>query len=82
MARRKRRDPQRDYDARAWPHIDNANLELELTYLRAGSDPNWERVKRNGEDITDQPQLWTPYQRARRRAFEERVAGYRQAGML
>jgi hypothetical protein len=82
MARGKRREQQRDYDARAWLHIDNANPELELTYLRAGSDPNWERVKRNGQDITDRPEQWTPYQRARRRAFEGRVAGYRAAGLL
>jgi hypothetical protein len=72
----------RDYDARAFAELDRVNPALELTYLRAGSDPHWERVRRDGHDVTDQPHLWTPYQRARRESFEARVAEYRAAGLL
>lgn len=67
-----------DLDDRAWEYIDRSVVErTELACLRAGSDPPWERPHRDGRDITDQPELWTPYQRARREAFEERLARYR-----
>ncbi|MEV5068959.1 hypothetical protein MRBLMI12_000516 [Microbacterium sp. LMI12-1-1.1] len=58
------------------------NEELELTYLRAGGEPEWERPKRNGVDITDQPELQTPYQRQRRDEFQRRVARYIREGRL
>ncbi|WP_307460844.1 MULTISPECIES: hypothetical protein [Microbacterium] len=54
----------------------------ELVYLRAGSDPPWERPHRDGVDVTDAPALQTPYQRERRAAFEERVRAYRERGLL
>lgn len=76
-----RRTP--DLDARAWEYIDkNVSRDAELVALRAGSDPDWERPHRDGVDITDRPDLWTPYQRARREAFEARVADYRQRGLI
>ena len=59
-----------------------ANVQLELTYLRAGVDPPWERPHRDGVDITEQPQLWTPYQRARRAEYVERVESYRADGLI
>lgn len=59
-----------------------AHEHLELTYLRAGVDPDWERPHRDGIDITDQPELWTPYQRARRLEYLERLASYRARGLL
>ena len=52
----------RDLDARA-THAGAINVPLELTYLRAGCDPDWERPYRDGRDITDEPALWTAYQR-------------------
>lgn len=55
---------------------------LELTYLRAGSDPPWERPHRDGVDVTDRPELQTPYERQRRAEFVERVARYRAEGKL
>ena len=58
------------------------NTAAELAYLRAGSEPAWERPHRNGDDITDKPELQTPYQRQRRREFEERVERYRQGGLV
>lgn len=58
------------------------NTEHELSYLRAGSDPPWERPHRDGIDITDTPEMWTPYQRERRLSFEARVVEYRQAGLI
>jgi len=58
------------------------DIDTELVYLRAGSEPPWERPHRDGEDVTDRPELWTPYQRERRLAFESRVADYRERGIL
>lgn len=54
----------------------------ELLYLRAGAEPPWERVKRDGVDVTDRPELWSPYQRERRVEFEERVEHYRAEGLI
>lgn len=71
-----------DLDARASRIPGFVNRDLELTYLRAGFDPAWERPSRNGADITDRPDLWTPYQRQRREAFDARVAEYRASGLL
>lgn len=73
----------RDLDARAWAYLDkNVSTSAELAWLRAGSDPYWERPHLDGVDITAHPQLWTPYQRARREAFEDRVASYRTRGLI
>ncbi|MGC5225194.1 hypothetical protein ACPW96_21705 [Micromonospora sp. DT81.3] len=58
------------------------NEAAELAFLRAGSEPTWERPHRDGVDITNRPDLQTPYQRARRREFEERVERYRADGVL
>lgn len=58
------------------------NEGLELTYLRAGAEPPWERPKLDGVDVTDAPERWTPDQRVRRLAFEARVERYRQDGLL
>lgn len=72
-----------DLDYRAYPYLERGvNEPLELTYLRARADPDWERVDGNGVDITARPERWTPYPRARREAFEARVAGYRQRRLL
>jgi hypothetical protein len=62
--------------------VEKVNEEVELTYLRAGGEPEWERPKLNGRDITDEPALQTPYQRRRRAEFVERVARYRSEGLL
>ncbi|MHC3000348.1 hypothetical protein [Microbacterium sp. HJ5] len=73
----------RDLDARAFEYLhSNVNEAIELAYLRAGADPDWERVMRNGEDITDQPETWTPYQRARRQAYVARTEDYRGRGLV
>lgn len=61
---------------------DRVSEPTELVYLRAGSDPPWERPHRGGVDITGRPDLWTPYQRARRETFEARVTDYRRRGLL
>lgn len=61
------------------PRIDSA---AELLYLRAGSEPPWERPRRDGVDITDRADLWTDYARMRREDFEERVREYRAQGLI
>lgn len=58
------------------------NEGAELTYLRAGADPPWERPHRDGVDITEHPELWSPYERERRLEFEERVERYRAEGLI
>lgn len=73
--------PRGGYD-RALDYIDKVNTQLELTYLRSGADPDWERVTRNGVDISDRPELWSEYQRARRESFIERVDAYRADGLI
>lgn len=60
-------------------HVDE---HLELTYLRAGSEPPWERPHRDGVDVTDRPDLQTPYQRQRRAEYVSRVEGYRERGLI
>lgn len=60
-------------------HVHHA---VELTYLRAGAEPDWERPHRDGVDITDRPDLQTPYQRRRREEFEQRVESYRADGLI
>ncbi|PCE15906.1 hypothetical protein AUC47_10290 [Microbacterium sp. SZ1] len=72
----------RDLDARAWAYLENVDTSAELAALRAGTDPRWERPRLNGVDITDRPDLWTPYQRARRTSYEARVAQYRERGLF
>ncbi|MDR6691479.1 hypothetical protein J2X55_002402 [Microbacterium sp. 1154] len=69
-------------DPRRGASLGTVNTEHELAYLRAGSDPPWERPHRDGLDITDTPEMWTPYQRERRLTFEARVADYRQRGLV
>lgn len=69
-----------DPRARALPG--RVDVDRELTYLRAGSEPPWERPHRDGVDITDRPDLQTPYQMQRRAEFEERVEEYRRSGRL
>lgn len=54
----------------------------ELTYLRAGTDAPWERPHCDGVDITDRPDLQTPYQRQRRVEYDARVQGYRECGLV
>lgn len=61
---------------------EHVHVALELTYLRAGSEPDWERPHRNGQDVTDRPDLQTPYQRLRRAQFEQRVESYRIEGLI
>ncbi|OAZ40967.1 hypothetical protein A9Z40_03225 [Microbacterium arborescens] len=58
------------------------NEAAELAYLRTGSEPPWERPHQDGEDVTDRPDLWTPYQRERRVEFERRVERYRAEGLI
>ncbi|MGZ0067849.1 hypothetical protein [Microbacterium arborescens] len=65
-----------------YPPTPKINTPAELLYLRAGSEPPWERINIDGRDVTDQPELWTDYQRERRHAFEERVSRYRADGLL
>lgn len=72
-----------DLDHRAYAYLQRSvNEVVELTYLRAGAEPDWECPHRNGVDITDKPELWTPYERARRESFEARVADYRRQGLI
>jgi hypothetical protein len=71
-----------DLDARAWAYLDRYVEETEIAALRAGWDPPIERPHRDGVDITDRPDLWTPYQRARREAYEARVRDYRGRGLI
>lgn len=72
----------RDLDARAMSQPGRIVRDVELTYLRAGAEPPWERPHRNGVDITDQPELQTPYQRQRRAGFEARLREYRDSGLI
>ena len=58
------------------------NEAAELAFLNAGAEPTWERPHSDGVDITDQPHLWTVYQRQRRETFEARVAQYRAEGLI
>lgn len=69
-------------DPRPGASLGVVNVHHELAYLRAGSDPPWERPHLNGEDVTDRPGLWTPYQRERRASFEARVHDYRERGLI
>ena len=75
-----------DLDARALDALRSGrgqvNESAELAALRLGWEPEWERPHRNGIDVTDQPELWTEYQRARRESFEQRVARYRADGLI
>ncbi|GAA1951281.1 hypothetical protein [Microbacterium deminutum] len=80
------RHPTSDLDSRALEVLRSGHAQVnesaELAALRVCWEPQWERPRRGGEDITDRPELWTPYQRARRESFEERVAKYRADGLL
>ncbi|MEV7874513.1 hypothetical protein [Microbacterium sp. NPDC089188] len=69
-------------DPRRGSILGTPDEQTEITYLRAGGEPPWERPHRDGVDITDQPEQWTPYQRERRDTFEARVADYRRRGLL
>lgn len=57
-------------------------MDVELSHLRAGAEPPWERPHRDGRDITLEPELQSPYQRERRLEFLERVEHYRAEGLL
>ncbi|MEO2133400.1 MULTISPECIES: hypothetical protein [unclassified Microbacterium] len=69
-------------DPRPGAKLGPPDERLELLYLRAGSEPPGARPRRDGVDITDRPDLWTPYQRMQREAYEARVARYRRDGLL
>lgn len=58
------------------------DVDRELTYLRAGAEPPWERPHRDGVDITDDPKLQSSYQRQRRAEYVSRVEGYRERGLV
>ncbi|MCM3500615.1 hypothetical protein M3667_01820 [Microbacterium sp. P26] len=58
------------------------DVDRELTCLRAGAEPPWERPHRDGVDITDDPELQTSYQRQRRAEYVSRVGGYRERGLI
>jgi hypothetical protein len=78
-----RRRASRDLSARAWAYLEtNVDERLELTFLRAGWDPPGERPHLDGVDVTDHPELWTSYQRARRETFEARVDRYKAEGLI
>lgn len=49
------------------------NEQLELTYLCARSEPQWELVTHGGVDAMDRSDLWTPYETSRRFGSEARV---------
>ena len=76
----------RDLDARALDVLlsghSRVNEAAEIGALRLGWEPEWERPHRNGVDITDRPDLWTPYQRARRESYDARAADYRARGLV
>ena len=73
----------RDLDARDWAYLDQSvHVASEIAWLRMGADPSWECPHLDGVDISDRPELWTPYQRARREAYDARVAGYGQRGLI
>ncbi|MFI8632158.1 hypothetical protein ACIGEP_06160 [Microbacterium sp. NPDC077663] len=69
-------------DPRPGASLGIVNMTQELTYLRAGAEPTWERVWRSGKDVTDSPEMWSPYERERRLSFEHRVRTYRADGLL
>ena len=69
-------------DPRPGASLGTINVTQELTYLRAGAEPTWERVWRCGEDVTARPEMWSPYERERRLSFEDRVRTYRASGLL
>lgn len=69
-------------DPRANAVPGRVDVDRELTYLRAGAEPPWERPHLDGVDITDCPDLQTPYQRQRRAEFDARVEEYRSSGRL
>lgn len=69
-------------DPRPGASLGRVNEEAELAHLRAGADPGWERPHRDGVDITDHPELQTPYQRQRRAEYEARVQSYRERGLI
>lgn len=69
-------------DPRPGASLGHVNTGIELLCLRLGADPLWERPMRDGQDITDRPELWTPYQRERRESYEARVADYRARGLI
>ncbi|MDU0325290.1 hypothetical protein RWH43_00840 [Microbacterium sp. KSW2-21] len=62
--------------------LGRVDVDRELTYLRAGDEPPWERPHRDGIDITNRPDLQTPYQRHRRAEYVSRVEGYRERGLV
>lgn len=62
--------------------VEKVNVQVELTFLRAGSEPPWERPHRDGVDVTDDPSVWSPYQARRRAEFVERVEQYRAEGLI
>lgn len=69
-------------DPRPGSSLGDPDESLELTYLRSGMEPPWERPKKDGIDVTDRPELQTPFQRQRRAEFEARLARYRDDGLL
>lgn len=69
-------------DPRPGASLGTVNSAAEIAYLRAGSEPGWERPYREGVDVTDSPDLQTPYQSLRRVEFEARVESYRAGGLL
>ncbi|KQR86744.1 hypothetical protein ASF96_10510 [Microbacterium sp. Leaf179] len=69
-------------DPRANAVPGRVDTATELTYLRAGADAPWERPHCDGVDITDRPDLQTPYQRHRRAEYVSRVEGYRERGLI
>lgn len=78
----RRRTAQHDLDDRAARYPGHVQEPIELAYLRAGAEPDWERPHRDGVDVTDHPELWSPYQALRRRQFDARVAAYRRDGLI
>ena len=48
----------------------------ERTYLEAGAEPPWVRVWRDGRDVTDRPEQWTPAEAQMRAEWVMRRAQY------
>lgn len=69
-------------DPRPGARLGPVDEQTELLYLQAGMDPPWQRIKRNGVDVTDQPELHTPFERQQRETFEQRVNRCRTDGLI
>lgn len=60
----------------SYPDLNASTAHVERLYVEAGSEPPWARVMRDGVDVTDRPEVWTPEEGQRRSEWLERKAAY------